>query len=157
MPSPVPLGAETHQLTTERHEACALAWFRGVGLNPTRRPSACCLERGLANGLPQAYAMSRLTRRARMGIKKRLIDAGMKFMSDPRVMKLMQDERFVGAMMTALSVPGRLGTLAQDQAGRLARMMDLATEREIRDLRRTVRSLEDQLAELKRQRGDGAS
>jgi hypothetical protein len=87
-----------------------------------------------------------------MSIKKRLMKEGMKLMSDPRVMRLMQDERFMKAMMAAVSVPGRVGTFVQESSSRLARAMDLATEQEVKDLRRTVRSLEDQIAELKKRK-----
>jgi cell division FtsZ-interacting protein ZapD len=90
-----------------------------------------------------------------MSVKKTMLKQGMKLMSDPRVMKLMQDERFMKAMMALMSVPGRVSTFAQDQSGRFAKAMDLATEQEVKDLRRTVRSLEEQLAELKRQPGKG--
>jgi cell division FtsZ-interacting protein ZapD len=86
-----------------------------------------------------------------VSIKKTLLKQGMKLMSDPRVMKMMQDERFMKAVMAMMSVPGRVSTFAQDQSGRFAKAMDLATEQEVKDLRRTVRSLEDQLAELKKQ------
>jgi hypothetical protein len=98
-----------------------------------------------------------------MSLKKKAMHHGMKLMSDPRVMKLMQDERFMKAMMAAMSVPGRVTTAAQEHTDRIARMMSLATEQEVRDLRRTVRSLEDQLADLKREleqarsRRDGAN
>ena len=91
-----------------------------------------------------------------MSIKKRLISQGMKLMSDPRVMKLMQDERFMKAIMAAMSVPGRVSSFAQDQSSRLAKVMDLATSRDVKDLRRTVRSLEEQLAELKKHQNVGS-
>jgi hypothetical protein len=87
----------------------------------------------------------------RMSLKKKALHQGMKLMSDPRVMKLMQDERLMKAMMAAMSVPGRLTTAAHEHADRVAKIMSLATEQEVRDLRRTVRSLEDQLADLKRE------
>lgn len=89
-----------------------------------------------------------------MSMKKRLMKQGMKLMSDPRVMKLMQDERFMKAMMTAMSVPGRVTTMAQQQSARFAKAMALATEQEVKDLRRTVRSLEEQLAELQKNQQD---
>ncbi len=85
-----------------------------------------------------------------MGIKKKLMKQSMKLMSDPRVMKLMQDERFMKAVMAAMSIPGQVSTMAQEQTDRLAKLMSLATEQEVRDLRRTVRSLEEQIAELKK-------
>ena len=55
-----------------------------------------------------------------MGIKKKLMKQSMKLMSDPRVMKLMQDERFMKAVMAAMSIPGQVSTMAQEQTDRLA-------------------------------------
>ncbi len=83
-------------------------------------------------------------------IKRSLINQGMKLMSDPRVMKLMQDERVMKAVMTAMSVPGKAQTFAKQQAETVAKAMALATEDEVKDLRRTVRKLEDEIARLKR-------
>jgi hypothetical protein len=70
-------------------------------------------------------------------------------------MRLMQDERFMKAMMAAVSVPGRVSTFVQENTNRFAKAMDLATEQEVKDLRRTVRSLEEQIAELKKRKLDG--
>lgn len=86
-----------------------------------------------------------------MSIKKTLMSQGMKLMGDPRVMKLVQNEHFMQLMMGAMSVPGRVSTFAQEQTNRVAKVMDLATEQEVKDLRRTVRSLEEQLSEMKKQ------
>ena len=91
-----------------------------------------------------------------MSIKNKFVEQSMNLASNPRVMKLMQDERFMKAMMTAMSVPGRVSTVAQDQTERFAKAMALATEQEVKDLRRTVRYLEEQLDELKK-RVDGMS
>lgn len=85
-----------------------------------------------------------------MSLKKSLMEQGMKLLADPRVMKLMQDERFVKTMMTAMAMPGKIDGFTKDQAEKFAKRMSLATADEVRDLKRTVRSLEDQLAALKR-------
>jgi hypothetical protein len=82
-------------------------------------------------------------------LKKTLMKQGMKLMSDPRVMKLMQDERVMKAVMTAMSVPGKAQTFAREQAEGIAKAMALATEGEVKDLRRTVRKLEEEIARLK--------
>lgn len=82
-------------------------------------------------------------------IKKTLMQQGMKLMTDPRVMKLMQDERVMKAMMTAMSMPGRAQTFARDQLEHVAKAMALATEGEVKDLRRTVRKLEEEVAKLR--------
>jgi hypothetical protein len=82
-------------------------------------------------------------------IKKTLMQQGMKLMTDPRVMKLMQDERVMKAMMTAMSVPGKAQGFARDQLEALAKAMALATEGEVKDLRRTVRKLEEEVARMR--------
>ncbi len=74
----------------------------------------------------------------------------MKLLSDPRVMKLMQNEQFMKAMMAAVSVPGKIDGFTKEQAEKFAKRMSLATADEVRDLKRTIRSLEEQVAEMKR-------
>ncbi len=81
--------------------------------------------------------------------KKTLLKQGAKLMSDPRVAKLMQDERVMKAIMKAVSVPGRVQTFTHDQAEKIAKAMALATEDEMKDLRRTVRRLEEEVDDLR--------
>jgi cell division FtsZ-interacting protein ZapD len=88
-----------------------------------------------------------------MSLKKSLMEQGMKLLSDPRVSKLMQDERFIKAMMTAVSMPGKIDGFTKEQGEKFAKRMSLATADEVRDLRRTVRALEDEIAVLKRNSG----
>jgi len=83
-------------------------------------------------------------------LKKTLLKQGMKWMSDPRVMKLMQDERVMKAVMTAMSMPGKVQSFTQEGAERIAKAMALATEDEVKDLKRTVRRLEEEVARLQR-------
>ena len=85
-------------------------------------------------------------------LKKTLMQQGMKLMSDPRVLKLMQDERVMKALMAAMSVPGKAQTFAKEQAENIAKAMALATEGEVKDLRRTVRKLEEEIARMKHER-----
>ena len=85
-----------------------------------------------------------------MSLKKSLMEQGMKLLADPRVMKLMQNEQFMKAMMKAIAMPGKIDGFTKEQAEKLAKRMSLATADEVRDLKRTIRSLEDQIAELKR-------
>ena len=86
-----------------------------------------------------------------MSLKKTLMKQGMKLMSDPRVMKLMQDERVMKAVVTAMSVPGKVQSFTSEQIQALAKAMALATEDEVKDLKRTVRRLEEEVARLERQ------
>jgi hypothetical protein len=88
-------------------------------------------------------------------LKKTLMKQGMKLISDPRVMKLMQDERVMKALMAAMSMPGKAQTFAREQVENIAKAMALATETEVRDLQRTVRKLEEELARMKAEQGAG--
>jgi hypothetical protein len=88
-------------------------------------------------------------------LKKTLMKQGMKLMSDPRVMKLMQDERVMKALMAAMSMPGKAQNFAREQVENIAKAMALATEGEVRDLQRTVRKLEEELARMKAEQGSG--
>jgi polyhydroxyalkanoate synthesis regulator protein len=87
-----------------------------------------------------------------MSLKKDLLEKGMKMFGDPRVQKVMQDERVMKAMMQMLSMPGKMQSFTHDQVERLAKAMSLATEDEVKDLRRTVRRLEEELARLEREK-----
>jgi hypothetical protein len=81
--------------------------------------------------------------------KKTLFQHGLKLLSDPRVARLVQDERVMKSLVAAMSLPGKAQTFVKEQVEHLAKAMDLATEAEVRDLRRTVRRLEDEMAQLK--------
>ncbi len=83
-------------------------------------------------------------------IKKTLMKQGMKLMSDPRVMKMMQDERVMKAVMQMMNVPGKVSTFGNEQMEKLAKAMSLATEDEVKDLKRQIRRLEEDLARLQR-------
>ena len=85
-----------------------------------------------------------------MSLKKSLMEQGMKLLADPRVMKLMQDERVMKAVMAAMSMPGKVQTFTQEQTERIAKAMALATEDEVKDLKRTVRRLEEEIARMQR-------
>jgi cell division protein FtsB len=82
-------------------------------------------------------------------LKKSLMKRGMKLMSDPRVLKLMQDERVMKAVMQMMAVPGKVQSFTHEQIERLAKSMALATEDEMKDLKRTVRRLEEEIARMK--------
>ncbi len=86
-------------------------------------------------------------------IKKTLVKQGMKLMTDPRVMKLMQDERVMKAVMQMMSMPGKVQTFTNDQVERLAKAMSLATEDEVKDLKRQIRRLEEEVSRLEKKKG----
>ena len=83
-------------------------------------------------------------------IKKTLMKQGMKLMTDPRVQKLMSDERVMKAVMQMMNVPGKVQSFTDDQVAKLAKAMSLATEDEVKDLKRQVRRLEEEIARLEK-------
>jgi cell division FtsZ-interacting protein ZapD len=85
-------------------------------------------------------------------IKKTLMKQGMKLMGDPRVMKIMQDERVMKAVMQMMSVPGKVQTFTSEQVEKLAKAMSLATEDEVKDLKRQIRRLEEEIARLEKKK-----
>ena len=90
-------------------------------------------------------------------IKKTLMKQGMKLMSDPRVMKIMQDERVMKAVMQMMNVPGKVQTFGNEQVEKLAKAMSLATEDEVKDLKRQIRRLEEEVARLEKEKKHTAS
>jgi cell division FtsZ-interacting protein ZapD len=90
-----------------------------------------------------------------MSLKKSLLEQGMKLISNPRVMKIVQDERVLKAMMQMMQVPGKVQSFTADQIERLAKTLNLATEDEVKDLQRTVRRLEEELSRIERDRDRG--
>ncbi|CAN5918312.1 hypothetical protein BH11MYX4_BH11MYX4_54280 [soil metagenome] len=85
-------------------------------------------------------------------IKKTLMKQGMKLISDPRVMKLMQDERVMKAVMQMMNVPGKVTSFTNEQIEKLAKAMSLATEDEVKDLKRQIRRLEEEVSRLEKDR-----
>lgn len=84
-----------------------------------------------------------------MSIKDDVKKKGMQLMSDPRVLKLMQNEQFMRAMMTVVQVPGKVNTFTTEQTERFAKTMRVATAQETKDLRRHVENLEAEVERLR--------
>ena len=88
-------------------------------------------------------------------IKKTLMKQGMKLMSDPRVQKMMSDERVMKAVMQMMNVPGKVQSFTDDQVAKLAKAMSLATEDEVKDLKRQIRRLEEEISRLEKDKKKG--
>lgn len=98
---------------------------------------------------PVMTAIARTARLPRMSLKERLMSEGMKLATNPQVAKLMQDERFMKLVMLAMSMPGRVESFTNEQKEAVAKSFGLVTQDELRDLRRTVTSLEQTVARLR--------
>ncbi|MBW2454308.1 MAG: hypothetical protein JRI68_07350 [Deltaproteobacteria bacterium] len=88
-----------------------------------------------------------------MGLKDKVVTEGMKLATHPRVAPLLQDERFMRLFMTALSVPGKLSELTDEQRENFIKVLGLAKAQDVADLKRTVRALEDELGRLRAELG----
>jgi cell division FtsZ-interacting protein ZapD len=86
-----------------------------------------------------------------MKLKEKLVSEGLKLATNPRVAKLMQDERLMKVVMQAASVPGRVTSFTTEQKEALAKALGFATADEVRDLKRTIASLEREVARLRKQ------
>jgi len=79
-------------------------------------------------------------------VKDRVVGQAMRFMSDPRISRMMGDQRVMSAAMKAVGVGGSIKA-ELDRATRFAAgLLGFATQEEVSALRSTVQSLEDNLA-----------
>ena len=85
-----------------------------------------------------------------MSIADKLKSEGLKLAMNPQVTKVLQDERFMRLVVTAMSMPGKVAAFTTEQKEAFAKNMGLATADEVRDLRRTVAALEETVARLRR-------
>ncbi len=72
-------------------------------------------------------------------------DRLLQILQDPRVAKVLADPRAQQALMAALRFRGRVQERYEQRLERLARRLNLATAREVRELKRTIRRLEEEL------------
>ena len=91
-----------------------------------------------------------------MSLKSILTKQGMKLMQDPRFMKLMQDERVMKVVMQAFQLRGKVQQSFDERVERVAKTLGFATKKEIRELRRAMRKMEEEL-ERARAKGNGSS
>lgn len=81
-----------------------------------------------------------------MDLKKKLLTEGMKLIQDPRVMKVVQDPRVIKTMMQALELRGRVQESFEERVARAAKSLNLVTKKDVRELERTLRKMERELA-----------
>ncbi|MBI2894058.1 MAG: hypothetical protein HYY06_10945 [Deltaproteobacteria bacterium] len=94
-------------------------------------------------------------------IKKTLLSAGTALIQSPTVMRLLQDERIMKVLMKILMTRGKIEGVVDGQLERLAHRLHLATRDEMRELKRALRRVEEQIDQARagrQARGDnGAS
>ncbi|MBK8171805.1 MAG: hypothetical protein IPK60_15855 [Sandaracinaceae bacterium] len=85
-----------------------------------------------------------------MDLKRFLQEQGMKLMSDPRIGKLLQDERVMKTMMQAFQLKGKVQESFDQRVESIAKMFNLATKSEMRELKRALRKMEGELEKAKK-------
>ena len=69
----------------------------------------------------------------------------LRLLRDPRVGKLLEDPRVQRALVEGLRLRGRVSERVDRSLEGVARRLNLATARDVRDLKRTIRRLEEEL------------
>jgi HAMP domain-containing protein len=78
-------------------------------------------------------------------VKKALLSGGARVLQSPTVLKLLQNERVMKVLMQALMTRGKIEGVVDGQLEKLARRLQLATQDEVRELKRALRRLEQEV------------
>jgi hypothetical protein len=91
------------------------------------------------------------------GVKDRVVGQAMRFMSDPRISRMMGDQRVMNVAMKAVGVGGSIKA-ELDRATRFAAgLLGFATQEEVSALRSTIQTLEDNLAIMESKAGQNGA
>ena len=86
-----------------------------------------------------------------MSVKRMVIERGMRLMSDPRVIKLMSNPKVMNVAMQAFQIRARAQASIDEKVKSLAKTLRLATRDEVRELKNTLRALEETLKAMQAQ------
>jgi hypothetical protein len=78
-------------------------------------------------------------------LKQQLVNQALRLMQDPRVMKAMQNPKVMQGLMGAIQLRAKVQQNVESSVTRVAKRFNLATEAEVRELRRTVKRLEREM------------
>jgi hypothetical protein len=91
------------------------------------------------------------------GVKDRVVGQAMRLMSDPRISRMMGDQRVMNVAMKAVGVGGSIKA-ELDRATRFAAgLLGFATQEEVSALRSTIQTLEDNLAIMESKAGQNGA
>ncbi|MBK6531688.1 MAG: hypothetical protein IPN17_12935 [Deltaproteobacteria bacterium] len=89
-----------------------------------------------------------------MDIKKTLLAQAMKLAQNPKVMEIAMNPKVMEVAMKAMAAKAEVTTAMHGATNSVARGLNLATRDEVKELRRTIRKLEDQLAASRTEAGE---
>ncbi|MBL8605635.1 MAG: hypothetical protein JNK72_27140 [Myxococcales bacterium] len=90
-----------------------------------------------------------------MDVKKALLEQAMKLAQNPKVMEVAMNPKVMEVAMKAMSLRAQVSSAASGAQSAVARSLNLATRDEVKELRRTIRKLEEQLAESEANKSQG--
>ena len=82
-----------------------------------------------------------------MDLKQELTNKALKLLQDPRVAKAVQNPKFINGVMSALKLRAEVEKNVSASMKLVAKRLNLATEGEVRELRRAIHRLERELAD----------
>ncbi len=85
-----------------------------------------------------------------MALRDEVLKRGMKLMEDPRVSKLMQDERVMKVASQAFVLRGKVQDEIDQRVEKVAKSLGLVTKNDVKDLKRTIKKLENELEKQKK-------
>jgi len=80
-----------------------------------------------------------------MDIKTFLKGRAAEIMQDPKVAKLIQDERVMKVAMQAYQLRGKVQDQIDENVEKVAKSLGLVTKNDVRELKRTIKKLETEL------------
>jgi hypothetical protein len=86
-------------------------------------------------------------------LKQEALRQGMKLVSNPKVMKMMADPRFMNAVSQLFTLRGRWQAGVEDRIRTIAAYMNLVTRDEIEELKRDLSHVENTLGDIERKIG----
>ena len=89
-----------------------------------------------------------------MDLKKTLLTQAMKLAQNPKVMEVVTHPRVMEVAMRAMAARAQVTTTVHGATNSVARGLNLATRDEVKELRRTIRKLEAELAANREETGD---
>jgi tRNA U34 5-carboxymethylaminomethyl modifying enzyme MnmG/GidA len=85
-----------------------------------------------------------------MALRDRILKRGMELMQDPKVAKLVQDERVMKVAMQAFQLRSKVQDQIDDRVEQVAKSLGLVTKNEVKELRRTIKKLENEIEKTKK-------
>jgi hypothetical protein len=81
-------------------------------------------------------------------IKEEAMKRGMKLMTNPKVMKMMADPRFMNALSKGFQMRGQIQGSVDSALKNVATRLQLATKDDLTNLQRTVQRMENKVSTL---------